>query len=257
MTEGRHAQPPTYHRAVSLADARRHLGRRGACVYAGGTDLLVALRAGAPWVAGVRHLVDIKGLDALRGIARVGDAIRIGSLVTGAELATSALVRRVAPVLCEAAALAAAPWVRARGTVGGNLMTPHPAGDLATALLAMGGTAEFVTPAGLRRSIAIQALLAGHARIPRGAVMTGVRAPVAPSSAYQRVGRRLAFTRAVIAVGVVRHGAQLRVAAAGLGARPVLFAEGGTVPGEDGALVDGLVRRAIGRLRPARGTGRA
>ena len=122
-----------YVRPRHLGAARAALARPGAHVYAGGTDLLVALHERRPWARFVRTLVDVKALAPARGIVARGNTVRIGALVTAAELAASPLVRRAAPVLAEAARLTSSPALRRRGTVGGNLATPHPAGDVATA----------------------------------------------------------------------------------------------------------------------------
>jgi carbon-monoxide dehydrogenase medium subunit len=218
-------------------------------VYAGGTDLVVAIRAGAPWVAGVRHLVDVKSLDALRGISFTRGRLRIGSLVTAAELAASAVVRRQAPVLAESAANTAAPWVRARGTIAGNLMTPHAAGDLTTALVAMGGVAEFVTPAGRRVTVTVEALMSGRRRLARGALMLAVVAAPARTSAYEKLGRRQAFCRATLAVAVVEQSTGIRVAIAGPRERPALLTPDAALLDDTRTLVEGLVRRARGRMR--------
>lgn len=238
----------TYHRAASVADARRHLARRGARVYAGGTDLVVALRDGAEWVHGVRHLVDIKGLDALRDVVVSNGEVRIGALVTAAELAASRVLCRAAPVVVEAAGHTSAPWVRARGTVGGNLMTPHAAGDVATALVALGSKAEFVTPSGRRFTVPVQGM--GARRMPNGSLLLAVRAPVAPSSGYERVGHRLAFCRATLAVAVVRRASATSVAVAGVAPRPEMRdALVPTAPDTE-RLIDGLVARVCARLGP-------
>ncbi len=244
----------TYHRAESLGDARAQLRRRGACVYAGGTDLVVALRAGAPWVAGVRHLVDIKSLDALRGVSMLNGLLRIGALVTARELAASAMVRRHTPVLGEAAAQSSAPGVRARGTMGGNLMTPHAAGDVATALMALGGTAQFITTTGRRLAVTVEALVAGVKKVPHGALLLGVSVPSAQVSAYERFGRRLAFCRATLSVAVVQRADEQRIAVAGVGDRPALVQVNELAPGDTADVLHGLVRRAgeRARLRSAR-----
>lgn len=247
----------TYHRATSLADARAKLRRRGARAYAGGTDLVLALRAGAPWVAGVRHLVDLKALVGLRGITQTAAGLRIGALVTAAELSSSVAVRRAAPVLAEAAANTSAPWVRARGTIAGNLLTPHPAGDLATALVAMGGRAEFVTSAGRRLVVPIDALVSGRRRVAPSAILVAVVTPLARTSAYERFGRRLAFCRATIAVAVVEQDDGVRVAVAGLTARPALLARVGSIPSDHVALLRGLVARAQARIGVRGKAGRA
>src|SRR5262245_22487625 len=105
----------SYCRPRHLDDALRALARPGACAYAGGTDLLVALTTRAPWTAGVRELVDIKELDVARGVTEVDDALRIGALTTADELAASRLVTREAPALAEAARVTSAPALRRRG----------------------------------------------------------------------------------------------------------------------------------------------
>ena len=80
----------------------------GACIYAGGTDLLVALTERRPWTCFVRDVVDIKQLDQARGIVTRGAEMRIGALVTAHELASHPGVRRQANVLAEAASLTSA-----------------------------------------------------------------------------------------------------------------------------------------------------
>ena len=83
-----------------------------------------------------------QALGGLDGIVDVGDSLRVGAAVRPHTLAASRLARRVAPALAEAAAATSSPALRRRGTVGGNIVTPHPAGDVATALLALGATVE-------------------------------------------------------------------------------------------------------------------
>ena len=234
----------TYHRATGRADALAHLSREGACAYAGGTDLLVALRHRAEWVAGVRHLVDIKDVDDARGIQLDGDMLRIGALTTARELVSSAVVRRTARVLSMAASQTSAPWLRARGTVGGNVMTPHPAGDIATALLALGAVAEFATR-GRRRTerIPLADVMSPAATRLSGSLLLALHVPTTAHSWYERASRRLVFCRATVAVAAVHRGTHTQVALGGVAERPVL---GSSAPPASPltALVDALVERA-------------
>jgi aerobic carbon-monoxide dehydrogenase medium subunit len=135
-------KPSTVEDAVAaLADA----GDDGK-VLAGGQSLLpvLRLRLAAPGL-----LVDLGGLDALRGVRIDGDTLVVGALTTHAEVATSSVVRDAAPMLAAAAGLIGDRQVRHRGTVGGALAHADPAGDLPAVLVALGG--EFVAAGPQRR----------------------------------------------------------------------------------------------------------
>jgi CO/xanthine dehydrogenase FAD-binding subunit len=203
-----------------LDEAAAAIARPGACIYAGGTDLLVALTERRPWALFVREVVDVKGLEVAKGVRQTGNRLRIGALVTTEELVSSALVRRRTPVLAEAAAATAAPTLRRRGTIGGNITTPHPAGDVATALLALEAIVE-VMDGTVVRAVPIAAFMAAQADAwPRQQLIVAVTVPIRPRSAFEKVGFRPSFSRSVVAVGVVRVGRGVRVALGGLHDRP-------------------------------------
>jgi CO/xanthine dehydrogenase FAD-binding subunit len=107
---------------------------------AGGTDLMVALTGelGEP----PARMVDLWGLDALRGIAVDGNAVALGALTTYTDIRRSALCREHLPGLVEAAATIGAAQIQNRGTIGGNAANASPAGDTLPVLLAL--DAEFV-----------------------------------------------------------------------------------------------------------------
>src|SRR5512143_2485422 len=106
-------------KAGTLAEATERLGRSGARLHAGGTDLLGCLR---DRVFEADQVVSISGLSELRGIAPGADGgLRIGALTTLTQLAESDPVRRRYAALAEAAASAASPQLRNQGTLGGNL----------------------------------------------------------------------------------------------------------------------------------------
>lgn len=212
----------SYCRPRDLDEALAALARRGARIYAGGTDLLVALSARRAWTRAVRELVDIKRLKALDGIVDVGDSLRIGAAVTAAALAASRLARRATPALAEAAAATSSPALRRRGTVGGNIVTPHPAGDVATALLALGASVEIADEDGCRE-IPLAELMPPQARAwPRKQLVVAVKVPKSPSSVFVKLGSRAAFSRSVVAVAVSITDDGVRVALGGMHARPFL-----------------------------------
>jgi CO/xanthine dehydrogenase FAD-binding subunit len=105
---------------------------------AGGTDLMVALTGelGEP----PDSILDLWGLDDLRGIAIDGDRITLGALTTYTEIRRSAICREHLPVLVEAAATIGAAQIQNRGTLGGNVVNASPAGDTLPVLLAADAT---------------------------------------------------------------------------------------------------------------------
>ena len=66
-------------------------------------------------------VIDLEGLDALRGIDETSDGIEIGALTTLTEVERSPLIRERFSLLTEAASQVASPQIRNAGTLGGNL----------------------------------------------------------------------------------------------------------------------------------------
>jgi 4-hydroxybenzoyl-CoA reductase subunit beta len=88
-------------------------------IMAGGTDLLPSLkqRLYAP-----RHLMEIRGIDELRGIrVRPGVGVEIGALTSLTDIEDSGFIAAHYPVLREAAMTVASPILRNMGTIGGNI----------------------------------------------------------------------------------------------------------------------------------------
>jgi CO/xanthine dehydrogenase FAD-binding subunit len=233
-----------YSKPRTLREALDDLGRPDSCVYAGGTDLLIALSSRAPWTAGVRRLVDIKGLPEAHGIVDVEDDLRIGALVTSAEVAGSDLVRREAPALAEAAAATAAPALRRRGTVGGNIATPHSTGDVTIALLALDARVASIEIPGSARidELPLASILSSRDGTGSSRLLLSVTVAKQPRSAFAKFSGRLGFGRPLLSAGVAVAGEQIRVALGGLGQRPFHAVEGSLAGRQKAAVVDALVR---------------
>lgn len=112
-----HATATSLDEAVALH--RTPAGKKPAFI-AGGTDLLGVLKDNihpdSPDL-----LIDIKPLDALRGITADMQGLRIGALTTLADVARHPIVRAKYPALAQAASSVGSPQIRNMGTVGGNL----------------------------------------------------------------------------------------------------------------------------------------
>lgn len=233
--------PLRYSRPGTLRQALAAVRREGACIYAGGTDLLVALHHRESATAWIRELVDIKDLREARGISVLGSDLRLGALVTAEELIRSPVVRRVAPLLRDAAQATSAPMLRARGTIGGNVVTPHPSGDLATAFLALGARVEVAGPRGGRATITI---LQAMTRRPAGIILA-LRVPVGVSGAWEKVAHRRTFARAIAAVALARHAQSVHVAIGGIDTRPVMVRAPRSAPGDAGAVAAFVEREMV------------
>ncbi len=172
----------TYHRAGSVSEAVQLLAaNEGAKVLAGGHSLIpmMKLRLAAP-----SALVDIGHITTLKGVAASGDGLSIGALTTFAEIASSDLVKKRAPLLAEATGLVGDPAVRNRGTIGGNVSHGDPASDPPTALAALGATYNVAGPNG-QRSITASDFPTGLLEnvLEENEILTGVSVPSVPSGA--------------------------------------------------------------------------
>ncbi len=109
-----YANPTTVHEAVGL------LGTQwgDVSVLAGGTDLLSLMKDG---LETPRRVVNIKNIKELGGMRKTGAGMRIGATATFDELARNPDVRRMYPVLAEAARGVSSPQIRNMGTVAGDL----------------------------------------------------------------------------------------------------------------------------------------
>lgn len=240
-----------------MEEALEALERPGARLLAGGTDLMVALRHSSPWAASVQEVVDIKGVAAAAGVRDEGSVLHVGALVTAAELECDPLVARFAPALMDAAARSSAPMLRARGTVGGNLVTPHPTPDVAAALLALDAVVRVVTASDGIDGVPVEAFLGGGERSGSGrptssrAMILAVEIPKGGRSAFEKIGLRGAFSRTSAAVGVCLRGGLHRVVLSGAADRPFVAraASAALDAGEDVAmgLAEDLERSDTGR----------
>ena len=172
----------TIHRPADLGEAAEmlhHYGENGT-LYAGGTELLLAMRHD---LLRYENLIDIKAVAGLDGIEKRDSHLHIGASATHRSIERSAVVRELLPVMAEMAANVANVRVRATGTLGGNLCFAEPHSDPATLLMALGGTARAQGKGG-ERTVAMDELLAGayENSLARDEVLTGVDVPLpAPS----------------------------------------------------------------------------
>jgi xanthine dehydrogenase YagS FAD-binding subunit len=104
----------------SIADAQKLLEQQGenGWVLAGGMDSFDWLK---DRIKKPKVVVDLSGIEELKGVRTAGDGIEIGAMTTLTELVNNPVVRQKFGLLAQAAELVASPQIRNQGTLGGNV----------------------------------------------------------------------------------------------------------------------------------------
>jgi aerobic carbon-monoxide dehydrogenase medium subunit len=177
--------PFSIHQPATLDEASQMLVEFGedGCAYAGGTELLLAMKQG-----GLRygHLVDLKTIAGLDRVEVDDGQLRIGALATHLSLERSTLIQQHLPVLVDLERRVANVRVRATGTLGGNLCFGEPHSDPATLLLCLDAQLETT-----RRRLRLDQFLVGpyETALQPGELLRSVVVPrSAPSlrASYQK-----------------------------------------------------------------------
>ncbi len=224
----RYEAPDSLEGAVALLAGAQGEAR----VLAGGTDLLVQMRAD---VLDPDLIVDIKKIKETRAVTEEKGGWRIGAAVTGAELKEHARLKKAWPGVVEAANLIGSTQVQGRATLGGNLCNGSPAADSVPALIAAGAVATLVGPKG-KRDLPVEDVMLGPRKLAlgKGEIVASFLLPpraARSSDAYLRFIPRTEMDIAVVGAGVslTVDGAGLitaaRVSLGAVAARVLLVAE--------------------------------
>ena len=191
------------HRPRDLEEARS-LARRlpGSRFVAGGTDLLIRLKAGAvkaPALICLRSIPELRGIELQDGGATIGAATPIAELLRHPGLAEHF------PVLVEACSQLGSVQIRNAATLGGNLCNASPCADTALPGLVHGARARDLGAGGLRE-IPLRELFLGprvNALAPDEVLVALCFDPVAPGStgAFEK-WTRVAMDISLVSVAV-------------------------------------------------------
>lgn len=242
-----------YHRPASLAEAVHLMATLGedARALAGGHSLIpmMKLRLATP-----AHLIDLRGIEALKGIRRDGDRIVIGATATQHELLASKLIAEALPVLHEASLVIADPQVRYMGTIGGNVANGDPGNDMPALMMALDAGYRLESEGGAREIPAAEFYQGAYfTALEPGEILTAIVIPAPPAghgAAYEKLKRKVGdyATAAAAVVLTMADGrvASCRIALTNLGETPLLA--------EDAAravIGTGLDAAALGRAAAA------
>jgi aerobic carbon-monoxide dehydrogenase medium subunit len=212
--------PFSYHRPATVADAVKLLSTLGddARPLAGGHSLvpMMKLRLATP-----EHLIDLHGIDGLKGVRRDGDKVVIGAMTTQHELLASAEIAKSIPILHETALLIADPQVRYRGTLGGNVANGDPGNDMPALMMTLGASYRLEGPAGARDVAASEFYQGAYfTALEPGEILTSISVPVPPAGhgyAYEKLKRKIGdYATAAAAVVLTMSGGKVATCSIGL-----------------------------------------
>ena len=212
--------PFSYHRPATVADAVKLLSTLGddARPLAGGHSLvpMMKLRLATP-----EHLVDLHGIDGLKGVRREGDKVVIGAMTTQHELLASGEIAKSIPILHETALLIADPQVRYRGTVGGNVANGDPGNDMPALMMTLGASYRLEGPDGSREVAAADYYQGAYfTAIEPGELLTAISIPVPADGhgyAYEKLKRKIGdYATAAAAVMLTMTSGKVASCAIGL-----------------------------------------
>lgn len=214
------------HRPARVEEALALRAQHGddAAFYAGGTELLVAMKAR---VLRYPHVIDLKRIDALRGITvREDGTLVIGALATHHAIATHPQVRACQPAYAALSADVANIRVRAAGTLGGNLCFAEPHADPPALLCALGARVVLAGDDG-ERTLPMREFILGEFTTARADGELLLRVEIPPLAAGARAAYRAfgQLERPAVGVAALREpGGRVRLWVGALAGRPMPLA---------------------------------
>jgi aerobic carbon-monoxide dehydrogenase medium subunit len=195
----RYESPATVKAAVALLAKEK--GK--AFVLAGGTDLLVKMKAG---MLEPDLIVDIKRIKGMRDIRKSPKGFVIGAGTPCAALNEDKALTKAWPGVVEAANLIGSKQVQGRCTMSGNLCNASPAADSVPALVAAGATVSIAGPKGTRK-VAVEKVPTGVGRtvLKKGEFIESIELPAKKArsgDAYLRFIPRTEMDIAVVSCGI-------------------------------------------------------
>ncbi len=208
-----------YHRATSVQNALELLAANdGAKLLAGGHSLVPSMKLR---LASPSALIDISQVAELQGIRQEGDTLIIGAGTTHAQILHSDLLKKLCPILPEAADWIGDPMVRNCGTIGGAVAHADPAADYPASMLALEASFKLVSQTG-ERMVAVADFFHGmfETAVQEGEMLTEIHIPV-------QAGAKMSYAKfphpashyAIVGVAVVLTDSGARVALTGAGAK--------------------------------------
>jgi len=218
LREVEYAKPGSVAEALELLAADD-----GARALAGGQTLINVMKARA---ASPDKLVDLNGLEELRGIELAADGtLTIGAMTTYSELVASAEAK-ARPILGEVCATIADVQVRNRGTIGGNVCSNDPTNHLPPLMVAVGARMTIATAGGGEHEVPAEEFFLGVylTAVGPGELLTRISIPAGKKDGFAAV--TLGADGTCICNAAATVNGSVRVALGCVDAVPVLLETG-------------------------------
>ncbi len=172
MTPFDYAAPPTLAEALSLMAANRD-----ARPLAGGTDLIVQLRAGRRLTDLV---IDVKKIAELNELSlNPASGLTLGAAVPCYRIYHDAAVLKTYPSLAELAGIIGGTQIQGRASIGGNVCNASPSADSIPLLIALNATCRIASAQG-ERALPIEefCLAPGRNALNPGELLVSINIPI-------------------------------------------------------------------------------
>ncbi len=193
---------PQYIIPNRLSEATKVLKeKRGKClIVAGGTDLVIK-KADEDMTGKV--ILDVSQVEEMRKIEVVDDALLLGAAVTFAEIGRSPLIPSCLDGLKMAALEVGSPQIRNIATVGGNLGTSSPGGDINVVLMGL-DTQVVLASAGGTRKVSVEDFFVGPQKnaAAEDEIIVSAEIKLPRRSQYRKLALRRALALAITALGL-------------------------------------------------------
>ena len=200
-----------YHRAASVEEAARLMGEaEDGKFLAGGMTLIPTMKQR---LASPSDLIDLRRIEALKGVTVDGRNVRIGAVTTHYDVSTNEELAKICPAITNLAGHIGDPQVRNMGTIGGSIANNDPAADYPSALLALDAT--IITS---QRSLSASDFFIGlfETALQPNEIIVAVEF-VGPDRAAYKKFPNPASLYAMAGVFVAKSGDNIRVAVTGAG----------------------------------------
>ena len=251
-------QPFAYVAPSTLSESLVLLEKHGleACLLAGGTDVVVALRNRT---LRPKVVIDLKRVAELRPEIRdQGPWMAITATTVLADINDDPRIRGRFPALVEAAATVGSAQIRNRATLTGNICHASPAADTAPALLAYGARVNLASSRGTRR-VTLDAFFVapGKTVLQRDELVTSIELPIASErkgAIFARITRRRGVDLATVSLCcVVETSGRTHFAFGAVGPRPFVVTDDSGLladPAAGDAPKDELLKRLLTQASP-------
>jgi carbon-monoxide dehydrogenase medium subunit len=246
-------QPFRLDEPTTVDDASALLARYGesARLYAGGTELLLAMKEG---LLHYERLINIKLIPELTGQTFMNGVLRIGAATTHRTLERSPLLHTHFPTLAHMEGHVANVRVREVGTLGGNLCFAEPHADPGTLLQVYDASVELARQGGTR-TLSVEEFFVGPfaVALAEDELLTAIHVPPLPAqtaAVYMKFGHleRPSVGVAVAVTAVPEQVQEVRIAVGCVGPTPRRMREAETLLSGKDVTEARMALKAVGSL---------